>query len=74
MSVFVSVFVSVNVSVFVSIYICVYKVTSGLSTGFPKKAKFDEIEEDYNKLWRATTFDDEKYDRIKVSKDSCSIL
>jgi len=50
------------------------KVTSGLSTGFPKKAKFEEIEEDYNKLWRATTFDDEKYDRIQVSKESCSIL
>ena len=49
-------------------------MTSGLSTGFPKKAKFEEIEEDYNKLWRATTFDDEKYDRIKVSKESCSIL
>ena len=40
----------------------------------PKKAKFEEIEEDYNRLWRATTFDNEKYDRIKVSKESCSIL
>ena len=39
-----------------------------------KKAKFEAIEEDYNKLWRATTFDNEKYDRIKVSKESCSIL
>lgn len=50
------------------------EVTAGLSTGFPKKATFEEIEEDYNKLWRATTFDNEKYDRIKVSKESCSIL
>ena len=50
------------------------KVVSGFHTGFPKKAKFEEIEEDYNKLWRATTFDNEKYDRIKVSKESCSIL
>ena len=50
------------------------KVVSGFHTGFPKKAKFEEIEEDYDKLWRATTFDNEKYERIRVSKDSCSIL
>ena len=50
------------------------KVVSVFHTGFPKKAKFEEIEEDYDKLWRATTFDNEKYERIRVSKDSCSIL
>ena len=50
------------------------EVKAGFSTGFPKKAAYQEIEEDYNKLWRATTYDDKKYDRIKVSKESCSIL
>ena len=50
------------------------EVKAGISTGFPKKASYEEIAEDYNKLWRATTYDDKKYDRIKVSKESCSIL
>ena len=50
------------------------KVKAGIFTGFPKKASYEEIAEDYNKLWRATTYDDKKYDRIKVSKESCTIL
>jgi GTP-binding protein EngB required for normal cell division len=50
------------------------EVKAGLSTGFPKKATYEEIEDDYNKLWRAITYDDRKYDRIQVSKESCSIL
>ena len=50
------------------------EVKACISTGFPKKASYQEIEEDYGKLWRATTYDDRKYDRIPVSKESCSIL
>ena len=50
------------------------EVKACISSGFPKKASYQEIEEDYGKLWRAATYDDRKYDRIPVSKESCSIL
>ena len=50
------------------------EVRACISTGFPKKATYEEVAEDYAKLWMAATYDDKKYDRIQVSKDSCSIL
>eukprot|EP00090_Calanus_glacialis_P020934 TRINITY_DN32314_c0_g1_i1.p1 TRINITY_DN32314_c0_g1~~TRINITY_DN32314_c0_g1_i1.p1 ORF type:complete len:442 (+),score=124.57 TRINITY_DN32314_c0_g1_i1:107-1432(+) len=50
------------------------EVQACISTGFPKRVPYPYIEEDYNKFWRATTYDDSKYERIPMSKESCSIL
>ena len=50
------------------------EVKACISTGFPKKVPYPSIQEDYNKLWRAVTYDDKKYGRIPVSKESCTIL
>ena len=50
------------------------QVQACISTGFPKRAQFHLIEKDYHKLWRATTYDDNKYERMPLSKNSCLIL
>jgi hypothetical protein len=50
------------------------QVQACFSTGFPKRVPYCHIEEDYNKLWRSITYDDKKYERIPMSKESCSIL